>query len=191
MEFLKEYLTEETYAKVSEELEGKEVKLANLKSGDYVSKEKYTALETSNTELKTQLIAKSNAYDELMKKAGDNEALKTEIENLKASTQAELNDTTCKYEAKLKDAAIRSELIKAKAKDVKDIIGQLNVETITYKDDTLTGLSEQIDSLKEAKPYLFESDKQKGKGGLNHDDNDDIADSNKIRAVLGLPIKNE
>lgn len=189
MEFLKEYLTDETFAKVKEELDGKDVKLANLKSGDYVSKEKYTALETSNENLKSQLLAKSTAYDDLMAKAGDNEALKTEIENLKASTQAQLNDTTSQYEAKLKDAAIKSELIKAKAKDVKDIIGQLNIENISYKDDTLTGLNEQIESLKENKPYLFEAEHPKGKGGLDHDDNNTV-DENNIRAVLGLPIKN-
>ena len=155
MEFLKEYLTEETFAKVQEELDGKDVKLANLKSGDYVSKDKYSALETSNENLKSQLLAKSTAYDELMNKAGDNEALKTEIENLKASTKAELDNTTSQYEAKLKDAAIKSELIKAKAKDVKDIIGQLDIGAVTYANDTLTGLNEQIESLKENKPYLF------------------------------------
>ena len=75
MEFLKEYLTEETFAKVQEELDGKDVKLANLKSGDYVSKDKYTALETSAENLKSQLLAKSTAYDELMTKVGDNDAL--------------------------------------------------------------------------------------------------------------------
>ncbi len=190
MEFLKEYLTEETFAKVKEELDGKDVKFADLKSGDYVSKDKYKALETSNESLKSQLSAKSSAYDELMAKVdGDKDALKTEIENLKASTQAQLNETTSQYEAKLKDAAIKSELIKAKAKDVKDIIGQLNIDGITYKDDTLTGLNEQIDALKENKPYLFETEQKKGKGGLNHDDNDDIADENTIRAIMGLPIK--
>lgn len=189
MEFLKEYLTEETFAKVKEELDGKDVKLANLKSGDYVSNEKYKALETSNENLKSQLLAKSSAYDELMAKAGDNEALKTEIENLKASTQEQLNQTTSQYEAKLKDAAIKSELIKAKAKDVKDIIGQLNIDGITYQNETLTGLNEQIDALKEQKPYLFETEQNKGKGGLNHDGNGDDIDENNIRAIMGLPIK--
>ena len=189
MEFLKEYLTEETFAKVKEELDGKDVKLANLKSGEYVSNDKYKALETSNENLKSQLLAKSSAYDELMTKAGDNEALKTEIENLKASTQKQLNDTTSQYEAKLKDAAIKSELIKAKAKDVKDIIGQLNIDGITYKDETLTGLNEQIDKLKESKPYLFETEQKKGKGGLDHDGDGDGIDDNSIRAIMGLPIK--
>ena len=189
MEFLKEYLTEETFAKVQEELDGKDVKLANLKSGDYVSKDKYSALETSAENLKSQLLAKSTAYDELMTKIGDNDALKAEIENLKASTQAQVDEVTNQYEAKMKDAAIKSELIKAKAKDVKDIIGQLNIEDISYKDETLTGLNEQIESLKENKPYLFEAEQPKGKGGLNHEDNSAV-DDNAIRAIMGLPIKN-
>ncbi|MGN0533297.1 MAG: phage scaffolding protein [Eubacterium sp.] len=191
MEFLKEFLSEETYAKVEEELQdkGEQVKLANLKTGDYVSKEKYAALESANEDLKSQLETKSTAYDDLMQKAGDNDALKTEIENLKTATQDQLAATTKQYEAKLKVAAIKSELIKAKAKDVKDIIGQLNVDGITYKDDVLTGLQEQINALKETKPYLFEDERKKGKGGLDHGNDDDSADSNAIRAVLGLPIK--
>ena len=191
MEFLKEYLTEETYAKVEEELQdkGEQVKLANLKTGNYVSAEKYSALEASNADLKAQLEAKNTAYDDLMAKAGDNEALKQQIEALKTDNQAQLDKTTNEYEAKLKASAIKNELIKAKAKDVKDIWGQLNIEGITYKDETLTGLTEQINTLKETKPYLFEDEKPKGKSGLNHTNNDDAADANAIRAVLGLPIK--
>lgn len=42
MEFLKEILGEELYAQVAAKLEGnKTVKLANLASGEYVSKAKY------------------------------------------------------------------------------------------------------------------------------------------------------
>lgn len=191
MEFLKEYLTEETFAKVKEELDGKDVKLANLKSGDYVSNEKYKALETSNESLKSQLLAKSTAYDELVAKAGDNEALKTEIENLKASTQTQLDETTNQFKEKLKMQAIKNELIQSKVKDVKDVLGQLDLSKVTYNDDeTLTGLNEQIEPLKTNKPYLFNDDKSnKGKGGLNHDGNDDDIDENNIRAIMGLPIK--
>lgn len=191
MEFLKEYLTEETFAKLEAELQdkGEQVKLVNLKSGDYVSKDKYSALETANGDLKSQLTAKSAAYDELIKKSGDNENLKAEIEALKKKTQEQLDTTVSQYESKLKASAINSELIKAKAKDAKDILGLLDMDRVTYKDDALTGLAEQIDSLKGTKPYLFEEEQQKGKSGLSHENNDDAADANAIRAVLGLPIK--
>lgn len=189
MEFLKEYLTEETFAKVKEELDGKDVKLANLSSGDYVSKDKYSALETSNESLKSQLLAKSTAYDDLVAKAGDNEALKTELENLKTSTQAQLEETTNQFKAKLKAEAIKSELIKSKVKDVKDVLGQLDLDKVTHnEDETLTGLSEQIETLKTNKPYLFEEEK-KGKGGLEHGGRDDGVDDDKIRAIMGLPPK--
>ena len=188
MEFLKEFLSDETYAKVEEELEGKEVKLANLKTGDYVSKDKYSALETANNDLKTQLAAKTTAFEELSAKAGDNEALKAELERLKTESQAELNKATDAYEAKLKAAAVKSEIIKSKAKDVNDIIGQLDLDAVTVKDGETLGLDEQIKKIKEAKPYLFE-DEHKGKGGLDHSNNDDNADDAAIRRTLGLPIK--
>lgn len=190
MEFLKDYLTEETYAKVSEELAGKDdVKLANLKSGEYVSKDKYAALEGTVSELREQLSSKSTAYDELLTKAGDNEALKTEIENLKTSSQEQLDKTTATYEAKLKTAAIKNEVIQAKAKDVNDILGQLDFNKITMENDELTGLSEQLETLKTNKPYLFTDEQKPGKGGLSHGDPDDTADENAIRATLGLPLK--
>ena len=188
MEFLKEYLSEETYAKVAEELTGRSIKLADLSKGEYVSKDKYSALEGKESELRQQLIDKTNAYDDLLTKAGNNEALKTELENLKTSSRQQLDGTIAAYQQKLRDAAIRSALIQAKAKDATDIIGQLDYEKIQFADDELTGLAEQLENLKAAKPYLFIEDEHKrGKGGLDHGGADSAADENSIRAVLGLP----
>lgn len=190
MEFLKDFLTEETFARVKEELDGKDVKLANLKSGDFVSKDKYTALENSNESLKSQLLAKSTAYDELVKKAGDNEALKTEIENLKTSTQTQLEETTKQFKEKLKAEAVKTVLIGSGVKDVNDVISQLNLEAVTHNDDdTLTGLNEQVETIKTNKPYLFNDDKSKGKGGLDHSGGGDDIDDAQIRAIMGLPPK--
>ena len=67
MEFLKEILGEELYAQVAAKLEGnKDVKLANLASGDYVSKAKYEsdmqAKETRIQEL-TQSVKDFDGVD--------------------------------------------------------------------------------------------------------------------------------
>jgi hypothetical protein len=46
IEVLKDHLSEETYSAVAEELKDKDLKLADLSTGEYVSKGKYEALET-------------------------------------------------------------------------------------------------------------------------------------------------
>lgn len=196
MEFLKEFLSEDTFAKVQAELKGKEdkVKLFNLKNDEYVSKDKYKALETANKELQAELTGKKSAYDELVKKAGDNQALKDEIETLKTNAATKEAEIQKNYESKLRDVALKSELVKAKAKDVNDILGLLDMETITYKNDAFTGLTEQINKLKENKAYLFNTEEtpKNNKGGLDHTGGAaDVDNINDMRAIMGLPPKKE
>ena len=87
MEFLKEFLTEETYNAMAKELEGKEVKLANLSGGEYVSKGKFESQSKEYSEAK-QLIEKlkgENANNEKMQsQIGQYEA---EIERLKSEAE--------------------------------------------------------------------------------------------------------
>jgi hypothetical protein len=57
------------------------------------------------------------------------------------------------------------------------------------------GLSEQLEAVKTAKPYLFKAEQQpgqRGASGLQHGGGgDNTAEINKMRAVMGLPpIKN-
>lgn len=78
MEFLKEILTEELYTSLEDALKDKNVKLANLTDGNYVSREKYQALEKE--------------IDTLKKGAEENEALLSRLEELKNEKKtAELN----------------------------------------------------------------------------------------------------
>ena len=57
MDFLKGVISDELYAQLETELKGKEVKLANLASGDYIGKEKYEALEIKLNNATEQLGA--------------------------------------------------------------------------------------------------------------------------------------
>ena len=70
IEVLKEHLSEETYNTVASELEGKDVKLANLSTGDYVSKGKYEALETQLNNTQTLLTDTSAKLETAIKRAG-------------------------------------------------------------------------------------------------------------------------
>ena len=187
IEVLKDHLSEETYSAVAEELKDKDVKLANLSTGEYVSKSKYDALETQLNNTQTLLTDTTAKLETAIQSAGDNAALKQELENLKNTNQTEVANLTAQYEAKLKTAAVMAELTKAGANDPKDIMPHLNMDAITVNDNGIMGLSDQLEPIKTAKPYLFKGEVKPGASGLDHGKGDNSADINKMRAVMGLP----
>ena len=191
IEVLKDQLSEETYNAVAEELKDKDIKLANLSTGDYVSKGKYEALETQLNNTQTLLTDTSAKLEAAIQSAGDNEALKQELENLKNTNQTEIANLTAQYDAKLKNAAVMAELTKAGANDPADILPHLKMDAITVTDNGIVGLSDQLEPIKTAKPYLFKAEQQpgqRGASGLQHGTGgDDTAEENKRRAVMGLP----
>ena len=188
IEVLKDHLSEETYSAVAEELKEKDIKLADLSSGEYVSKGKYDALETQLNNTQTLLNNKTSELDELMAKAGDNQALKDEIEALKTKSQTDIANLTAQYDAKLKTSAVMAELTKAGANDPADILPHLKMDAITITDNGIVGLSDQLEPIKTAKPYLFKGEPKKGASGFQHGSGgDDTAEINKMRAVMGLP----
>ena len=191
IEILKEHLSEETYNAVAGELEGKDIKLADLSTGNFVSKGKYEALETQLNNTQTLLTDTSAKLETAIQSAGDNAALKQELENLKTTNQTNLDNLKNEYESKLKTAAVMAEITKAGANDPADILPHIDQSAVTITDKGCVGLSEQLESIKTAKPYLFKADQpagQRGASGLPHGSGgDDTAEINKMRAIMGLP----
>lgn len=188
IDVLKDHLSEETYNAVASELEGKDIKLADLSTGNYISKDKYGALETQLTNTQTLLTDTSAKLETALQNAGDNEALKQEIENIKNANQTEIANITAQFDAKLKNAAVMAELTKAGANDPADILPHLKMDAITVTDNGIVGLSDQLEPIKTAKPYLFKGVQKQGASGLPHGKGgDDTAEENKRRAVMGLP----
>ena len=191
IEVLKEHLSEETYNAVAGELEGKDIKLADLSTGNFVSKGKYEALETQLNNTQTLLTDTSAKLETAIQSAGDNAALKQELENLKTTNQTNMDNLKNEYESKLKTAAIMADITKAGANDPADILPHIDQAAVTITDKGCVGLSEQLESIKTAKPYLFKGEQQpgqRGASGLPHGSGgDDTAEINKMRAIMGLP----
>jgi chromosome segregation ATPase len=191
IEVLKDHLSEETYSAVAEELKDKDIKLADLSTGDYVSKDKYGALETQLNNTQTLLTDTSAKLETAIQSAGDNEALRQELENLKTTNQSNLDNLKNEYESKLKTAAVMAEITKAGANDPADILPHIDMSAVTINDKGSVGLSEQIEAVKTSKPYLFKAEQpagQRGASGLPHGSGgDNTAEINKMRAVMGLP----
>ena len=104
--------------------------------------------KTQIEDLKGQITERDNQLGDLKKSVKDNEGLVNKITKLE-----EVNATTkSEYEAKIlqiqKTHAIESGVRDAKAKNVKAVMALLDMAKITYSEDTLEGLTEQLDSLK-------------------------------------------
>lgn len=179
IDVLKEHLTEETFNQVSTELEGKDLKLADLSQGGYVSKSKYDAA-----------ITDANSHKETAEKwEGNYNTLKGEFDTFKTTTEGEKAANA----KQLIKAMAQTDLVKAKARDIEVVMPLIDLEKLTLTDTGLEGLKDQLDALKEAKAYLFETEEaaaqNKGKSGLNHGAGGDMGDEAKIRKIMGLPQK--
>lgn len=178
IDVLKEHLTEETFNQVSTELAEKDIKLADLSQGGYVSKSKYDAA-----------ITDANSHKATAEKwEGNYNTLKGEYDTFKTTTEGE----KAASEKQLIKAMTQTDLVKAKARDIDVVMPLIDFDKVKHTDAGLEGLTEQLDALKSSKAYLFETEEttlNKGKSGLNHGAGDDMGDEAKIRKIMGLPTK--
>ena len=173
MEFLKEILGDELFNQFTEKVNAwngnesnkeKLVKLANLSTGEYVSKGKYDALNEQLTGKQSELDKANGLISELQKATKGNEDLQGKItayETEKAQLQAQLAETKMK-------AAIKVALLSEKAVDVDYLTFKLNEklkekgETLELdENDNIKGWDSQLAGLKTQFPNMFES----GDGG--------------------------
>lgn len=159
-----------TWEQLEEKLkDNKDVKLANLASGNYIDKKKYddevTKLATAQTTIDglKETVAKFDGVD---------------VEKLKKDAK----DWEDKYNTDLAAAklnnAVDLELVARKAKNPKLAKAALDMSIIKLDGENLIGLSEQLDKLKESDGYLFEEEESNQGGasvstGGNHTGNKD------------------
>lgn len=169
MEFLKEILGDELFAQVQEKINAhncadenkdKQIKLANLGAGGYVSKDKFSSKEQDLASKVAELSEANKLIETLKKGTKDNENLQDKItsyESQVAELQKELADTKLK-------AAIKVSLIGEKALDVDYLTFKLN-EKLAEKGEKLEldengnikGWNEKIEGLKVQFPTQFET----------------------------------
>lgn len=161
MDFLKAILGEEKFAEFKQAVDAyngneankdKQIKLANLTEGGYVSKDKYTSLETDLSGKSSELAKANELIAELKKSTGKDAELQQKIttyESTIATLQAE--NEQLKTENALKFA-----LVEAGAVDVDYLVfkakekGEIKLDEsgkIKGVDDLITGLKTQIPSM--------------------------------------------
>ena len=168
MEFLREVLGEELYAQFASKLneyngneanKEKQIKLANLGTGEYVGKGKHDALQELLNGKETELTSANELIAKLKKDNKDNESLQNQITNYEtenAKLQEELQETKLK-------SAIKVALLAEKAVDVDYLTFKLE-EKLKEKGETLkldeneniTGWTDKLEGLKTQFPTMFE-----------------------------------
>lgn len=168
MEFLKEVLGEELYSKFEQAINAyngneankdKQVKLANLATGEYVGKGKFDGLNEQLTGKQTELDKANDLIATLKKSTKDNADLQTKFTDYESqvqSLQAQLK------QAKL-ESAIKVALLEAKATDIDYMTFKLKEkgELELDENEKIKGWDDKISSLKTQFPNQFEGSTQK------------------------------
>lgn len=163
MEFLKLIFGEELYKQCLEKLNAynndpankdKQVKLANLGTGDYVAKGKFIELENQLNTKDASLTEANNLIAEFKKNSKGNEALQgkiTEYEGKVQTLEAELQKTKL-------DNAIKVALLTAKVTDVDYLTYKLMEKGELELDEkgNVKGIDDKIAGLKTQYPNFFE-----------------------------------
>lgn len=172
MDFLKELLGEELFkqfeSKVNEHNgneanKDKQIKIANLASGEYVGKGKYEALDALLKGKETELATANGLIEQLKKDTKGNEELQgkiTQYESTVADLQGKLQETEIKYafELMLMDAGVTD-------KDEREFLtykyqNKLKEEGKTLELDEnkhIKGAEGIVESMKTMRPKAFES----------------------------------
>lgn len=139
-----------TWEQLEEKLkDNKEVKLANLAAGSHVDKRKYddkvAELGTANDTIKglRETVAKFDGVD---------------LDGLKKAAADWENKYNTDIAAVKLDSAVNMALVEAKAKNPKLAKAALDMSVIKMDGESLLGLTEQLDKLKETDGYLFEAE---------------------------------
>jgi len=160
MEFLKALFGDKALTfdelKALVEAAADKIKIANLKDGGYVDKDKFTAKEAELTLTKEQ-ITNANKQIEDFKKL-DVEGIKAASEKYKSDYEAAVAKSQADM-SKLKfDFALDKALVTAKARNPKAVKALLDVDKLKLDGDTLIGLKEQLDPIATSDAYLFDTE---------------------------------
>ncbi|MGU8907290.1 phage scaffolding protein [Clostridium perfringens] len=154
----------DSYNTLSEEIRKQYENIDLVDSSKYVEKSKFDEVKQAKKQLETDIKDRDTQLEDLKKSAGDNAALKQQIESLQADNKKKDED----YQAELKDLKLTNAIklaIADSAQDV-DLVSSLidKSKLILADDGKVTGLDEQVTSLKENKSFLFKSEENNNPG---------------------------
>lgn len=162
MEYLKSFFGDKplTYDEFVKALEGsKDVKLANLASGQYVDKLKFDDLQAKFDGKDKEYQTAQDLIEQLKKDNGGNEALQGKISDY----ETKLSDLQAENQRIKVDSALKIALLEAKAADIDYLTFKIKEKGEVKLDNNgnVTGITDTIAALKTQFPTQFQSDSQK------------------------------
>lgn len=163
MDFLKEIVGEELFnqikAKVNayngdEANKDKQIKIANLASGEYVGKGKHDAILAEMEQLKKESEASKATIEELKKLTKDNESVQTKL----ADYEKQISDLEAEKNQLRIDSAIKVALLEAHAKDTDYLTFKMKAKESIELDEKgeIKGWNDKLTGLKTQFPDMFE-----------------------------------
>ena len=148
----------DSYNTLSEDVRTKYKDIDLVDSSKYIEKSKFDEVKQAKKQLETDIKDRNTQLEDLKKSAGDNAALKQQIEQLQNDNKKKDEE----YQAELKDLKLTNAIklaITDSAQDVDLVSGLIDKSKLILSDDgKITGLDEQINGLKEGKSFLFKSE---------------------------------
>lgn len=124
---------------------------------DFVPRERLNEVNEAKKTLEAQVAERDKQLTELKKSVGDNEALKTQIDELQKANKAAKEKFESDLQALKISNAIDTALTASGAKNLKATRALLDLEKITLDGDDVKGVEEQIKALKsdDSTKFLF------------------------------------
>lgn len=110
---------------------------------------------TKVSDLENDIRTKDATISTLQTKADSVDGLNQKISQLETDKTNLTNELNTKVNQIQKTHAIESMVRDAKAKNVKAVVAQLDLDKITYENGELSGISEQLDALKTGEDTSF------------------------------------
>lgn len=141
-----------SFEQLPEELKTKYKDIDLVDSSKHVSKGEYDALSE-------QLKTANTTINDLKKDNKDNEVLQTKVTDY----EKKVND----YEKQIEDMkfnyVLEGALTSSNVRNIKAVKALLNLENVKLDGETLVGLNDQLEALKESDGYLFAEEQQQPK----------------------------
>ena len=122
---------------------------------NYVAKSQFNQKNEELKQVKGEVDTLKGDIDALKKSNKDNEELTAQIDKLKADYKAREEEYNASIKQMKIDSIVDRALSGAKAKNNKAVRALLNLDGVEVEGDTIKGLEEQINAVKENNAYLF------------------------------------
>lgn len=204
MDFLKDILGTELFEQVAnavnayngnEANKDKQIKIANLASGKYVDKGKYTALEELLNKKDTDLTDAQKLIDGLKESAGKGEDMAAKI----AEFETTIRNQPKELEKAKTESALKIELLSAgaKADDIDYLLFKLgndsDFKAELDENGKLKGIDEKMKNLKTIYPNQFEAETSKkiDENNLPGDKTDDTPEPTTLTGAIRNRYENK